>query len=255
MKVTFMGSGTSMGVPTIGCPCSVCTSEDPKNKRTRPSLLVNVRGNNFLIDTATDFRQQAIRENLKRIDAVLYTHGHADHILGLDDLRPFNYFQRMHIPCFGNEPTMNYICSMFSYVFTNPQPGGSIPRIEPRIISERFEFLGVEIQPLPVLHGKIPVNGYRIGKLSYITDCSEIPDSTYRLLEGTSVLILGVLRYEPHQTHLYVDSALEIIRRVRPDQTYFTHLSHDFDHERTDAELPDGVNLSYDGLNFEMDEP
>jgi phosphoribosyl 1,2-cyclic phosphate phosphodiesterase len=244
-----------MGVPTIGCPCSVCTSGDPKNKRTRPSLLVNVRGNNFLIDTATDFRQQAIRENLKRIDAVLYTHGHADHILGLDDLRPFNYFQRMHIPCFGNEPTMNYICAMFSYVFSNPQPGGSIPRIEPRIISERFEFLGVEVQPLPVLHGKIPVNGYRIGKLSYITDCSEIPDSTYRLLEGTSMLILGVLRYEPHQTHLNVDSALEIIRRVRPDQTYFTHLSHDFDHEKTNAELPDGVNLSFDGLNFEMDEP
>jgi phosphoribosyl 1,2-cyclic phosphate phosphodiesterase len=255
MKVTFMGSGTSMGVPTIGCPCSVCNSEDPKNKRTRPSLLVAVRGNHFLIDTATDFRQQAIRENLKRIDAVLYTHGHADHILGLDDLRPFNYFQKMHIPCFGNEPTMNYICAMFSYVFSNPQPGGSIPRIEPRIISDRFEFLGVEVQPLPVLHGKIPVNGYRIGNLSYITDCSEIPDSTYRLLDGTTVLILGVLRYEPHQTHLNVDAALEIIRRVRPHQTYFTHLSHDFDHERTDAELPDGVNLSYDGLNFEMDEP
>src|SRR5262245_44937642 len=255
MRVTFMGSGTSMGVPTIGCECVVCSSNDPKNKRTRPSLLIQTGDSNLLIDTATDFRQQAIRENLKRVDAVLYTHGHADHILGLDDLRPFNYFQKMHIPCFGNEPTMNYICSMFAYVFSNPQPGGSIPRIEPHVISDRFEYLDVEIQPLPVLHGKIPVNGYRIGNLSYITDCSEIPDSTYGLLQGTSVLILGVLRYEPHQTHLNVDAALEIIRRVGPHQTYFTHLSHDFDHERANAELPDGVNLSYDGLNFEMDEP
>jgi len=250
-----MGSGTSMGVPTIGCPCFVCVSDNPRNKRTRPSLLVGIGEKNFLIDTATDFREQAIREKLKRVDAVLYTHAHADHILGLDDLRPFNFFQKIHIPCFGNETTMNYICKMFSYVFSNPQPGGSIPRIEPRTISGRFQFQDVTIQPLPVLHGEILVNGYRIGNLSYITDCSEVPDATYRLLEGTSVLILGVLRYEPHQTHLNVDKALEIIRRVRPDQTYFTHLSHDFDHDRTNSELPDGVSLSYDGMSFEMDEP
>ena len=255
MKVVFMGSGTSMGVPTIACPCSVCTSTDPRNKRTRPSLLLTVTGRNILIDTATDFRQQAIRENLKRVDAVLYTHSHADHILGLDDLRPFNYFQQMHIPCYGNETTMNYICNMFRYVFSDPQPGGSIPRIEPRVISGRFSFQGIEIQPLPVLHGKIPVNGYRIGNLSYITDCSEVSEETYNLLEGTSVLILGVLRYEPHPTHLNVDKAFHIIDRVRPDFAYFTHLSHDFDHERANSELPNHVRLSFDGLSFEMDEP
>jgi phosphoribosyl 1,2-cyclic phosphate phosphodiesterase len=255
MKVTFMGSGTSMGVPTIACPCSVCTSSEPKNKRTRPSLLLTIQGKNFLIDTSTDFRQQAIRENLKRVDAVLYTHSHADHILGLDDLRPFNYFQQMHIPCFGNETTMNYICSMFRYVFTEPQLGGSIPRIEPKIINGRFEFLGVEIQPLPVLHGKIAVNGYRIGNLSYITDCSEVPEDTYGFLEGTTVLILGVLRYQPHPTHLNVDKALRIIQRVQPEQAFFTHLSHDFDHEQANSELPDHVRLSFDGLTFEMDGP
>ena len=214
---------------------------------------MSIRGKNFLIDTATDFRHQAIRENLKRVDAVLYTHAHADHILGLDDLRPFNYFQQMHIPCFGNEPTMKYICNMFSYVFTDPQPGGSIPRIEPRVIYDRFEFLDVEVQPLPVLHGKLSVNGYRVGNLSYITDCSEVPETTYQLMKGTEVLILGVLRYEPHPTHLNVSKALEIVNRVQPGRVYFTHLSHDFDHERTNAELPDGVELSYDGLAFEMD--
>lgn len=252
MKITFMGSGTSLGVPTISCPCPVCTSIEPKNKRTRPSLLVTVDEKNFLIDTATDFRQQAIRENLKRVDAVLYTHSHADHILGLDDLRPFNYFQQIHIPCFGNEPTMNYICTMFRYVFTDPQPGGSIPRIEPRIIQDRFEFLDVEVQPLPVLHGKLLVNGYRLGNLSYITDCSEIPEETYSLLRGTSILVLGVLRYEPHPTHLNVSKALEIIDRVQPDSAYFTHLSHDFDHNKTNTELPSGVQLSYDGLALEL---
>jgi phosphoribosyl 1,2-cyclic phosphate phosphodiesterase len=250
-----MGSGTSMGVPTIACPCDVCASTEIKNKRTRPSLLVTVDQKNILIDTATDFRQQAIRENLKRVDAVLYTHGHADHILGLDDLRPFNYFQQMHIPCYGNEPTMNYICKMFQYVFTDPQPGGSIPRIEPRIITDRFEHFNLEIQPLPVRHGRLNVNGYRIGALSYITDCSEVPEETYRLLRGTSILILGVLRYQPHPTHLNVEKALRIIERVQPDQAFFTHLSHDFDHDRTNAELPDDVQLSYDGLAFEMDEP
>lgn len=244
-----------MGVPTIACPCSVCASTNPKNKRTRPSLLVSIEGINFLIDTATDFRQQAIREKLSRLDAVLFTHSHADHILGLDDIRPFNYFQQMHIPCFGHEQALNDICNMFGYVFTDPQPGGSIPRIEPRVVTDRFEYLGIRIQPLPVLHGRMPVNGYRIGSLSYITDCSEIPDDTYRLLEGTSVLVLGVLRYEPHPTHLNVDKALRIIERVQPERAFFTHLSHDFDHDRTNSELPDHVRLSFDGLSFELANP
>jgi len=255
MEITFLGSGTSMGVPTVGCECRVCISVNPKNKRTRPSLLIQVGGVNLIIDTAIDFRAQAIREGLTRVDAVLYTHSHADHILGLDDLRPFNFRQKMHIPCFGNEPTMESICDTFKYVFTQPQPGGSIPRIEPRVIRERFEFQGVWIQPLPILHGRMPIFGYRIGDLSYITDCSEIPPGTYDLLRGTSVLILGVLRYDPHPTHLNLDAALRIIERVQPDRAYFTHISHDFDHERTNSELPEHIRLSYDGLKFEMEEP
>src|SRR5262249_44068538 len=255
MKVVFMGSGTSMGVPTVGCQCAVCLSDNPKNKRTRPSLLVNVGDRNLLIDTATDLRAQAIREGVRRIDAVLYTHSHADHILGLDDLRPFNFWQKQHIPCFGNEPTMQRICDMFGYVFTHPQPGVSMPRIEPHSISDRFEFDGITVQPLPILHGKWPIFGYRIGDLSYITDCSEIPDSTYDLLKGTRVLILGVLRYAPHPTHLHLEAALRIVERVQPERAFFTHISHDFDHERTNSELPDHVRLSYDGLQFEMDNP
>ena len=255
MKITFLGSGTSMGVPTVGCDCMVCRSENPKNKRTRPSLLVQTRGRNFVIDTSSDFRQQAIREGLKRVDAVLYTHSHADHILGLDDLRPFNFFQKGHIPCFGNSETMESICEMFKYVFSEPQPGGSIPRIEPRVIDGFFEFLDVPVQPLPVFHGKMSVFGYRIGRLSYITDCSEVPDSTFSLLRGTAVLVLGVLRYEPHQTHLNVDQALRIIDRVGPDHAYFTHLSHAFDHEQSNAGLPSPAQLSFDGMTFEMEEP
>lgn len=180
-----------MGVPTLGCECPVCTSENPLNKRTRASLLVRVKGLHLLIDTATDFRAQALRENLKRLDAVLYTHAHADHILGLDDLRPYSFFQKYHIPCFGNESTMATICEMFRYVFTEPQPGGSIPRIEPRTIDSFFDFQGVPVQPIPVIHGKIPVLGYRIGDMAYLTDLSEIPGESYRLLEGVSTLILG----------------------------------------------------------------
>jgi len=254
MKITFMGSGTSMGVPTVGCECAVCTSDNPKNKRTRPSLLVQTRGRNLLIDTAIDLRSQAIRERLKRVDAVLYTHSHADHILGLDDLRPFNFHQKSHIPCFGNEPTMQNICDTFKYVFTEPQPGGSMPRIQPQIVHDRFDFQEVSIQPLPILHGQLSIFGYRIGGLSYITDCSEIPGDTYTMLKGTSVLILGVLRYAPHPTHLNLGKALEIIDRVRPDRAFFTHISHDFDHEKTNGELPEHIRLSYDGLSFEMEE-
>jgi phosphoribosyl 1,2-cyclic phosphate phosphodiesterase len=254
MEILFMGSGTSMGVPTIGCECKVCVSENPKNKRTRPSLLVRTADKHLLIDTATDLRAQAIREGLKRIDAVLYTHSHADHILGLDDLRPFNFWQKKHIPCYGNEPTMEKICDTFKYVFTEPQPGGSMPRIEPHVVSDRFEFEGVTVQPLPILHGRMPIFGYRIGRLSYITDCSEIPSETYSLLKGTAVLVLGVLRYTPHPTHLNLDQALQIIDRVQPDRAFFTHISHDFDHERANAELPEHIRLSYDGLRFEMED-
>ena len=252
MKITFLGTGTSMGVPTLGCECPVCTSTNPRNKRTRASLLVHVNDRNIVIDTSTDFRAQALREGLKRLDAVLYTHSHADHILGLDDLRPYSFFQKLHIPCFGNESTMAGICEMFKYVFTEPQFGGSIPRIEPRVIDGFFEYLGIPIQPVPVIHGKIPVLGYRIGALAYLTDLSEIPDESYRLLEGVSTLILGVLRYNPHPTHLSYDKALQIVDRLGPEQTFFTHISHDFDHERTGGELPAGVFLAYDGLTLEV---
>ena len=244
-----------MGVPTVGCECAVCVSSDPHNKRTRPSLLVETGSVHFVIDTSSDFRQQALRQELKRVDAVLYTHSHADHILGLDDLRPFNYWQKMHIPCYGNEATLQQICRMFEYVFTDPQPGGSMPRIEPRIIDDVFEHREIRVQPLPILHGRLSILGYRIGRLAYITDCSEIPEPTYRLLEGTTVLVLGVLRYQPHPTHLHLEKALQIIERVRPERAYFTHISHDFDHEKTNGELPAGVSLSYDGLQFEMEDP
>lgn len=254
MRVVVMGSGTSLGVPTIGCECAVCRSPNPRNKRTRASVLVEYGERNILIDTATDLRSQAIREGINRVDAVLYTHAHADHILGLDDLRPFNWRIQKHIPVFGNAQTIHSICNTFSYVFSEPQPGGSMPRITPETIDGAFELEGVPLLPFAIWHGKLSILGYRIGDFSYITDCSDIPEESYSALRGTRVLILGVLGYKPHPTHLHLEKALRIVDRVRPDQTYFTHISHAFDHEHANAELPPEIQLAYDGLRIEMDE-
>lgn len=256
MKITFLGTGTSMGVPTIGCRCAVCCSRDPRNLRTRASLLIGLGERRFLIDTSPDLRAQCIREGLRRIDAVFFTHSHADHILGLDDLRPFSlHGNPASIPCFGSKETIENVSRTFYYIFSEPQPGGSLPRVDLKVIDPGSTVNGLPVRVIPILHGGLSIYAYRVGDLAYITDCSEIPAESYTMLRGTRVLILGVLRHVPHPTHLNVDKALRIIKRVQPEKTFFTHISHEMDHEQANAELPESVRLAYDGLCFEIEDP
>lgn len=252
MKLTFLGTGTSHGVPVIGCDCAVCQSNDPRNKRTRSSLLVQIDDLNILIDTATEFRLQALRCGVKRIDAVLYTHCHADHVFGFDDLRIFSQRFGIEIPFYGNAATIEEMQQVFSYVFRKTQEGGGKPRVKPIVVDGEFMINQVKIVPLPIYHGELPIYGYRIGDMAYITDCNLLPETTLALLRGVKVLILGVIRYQPHPTHMHVDAALELVKQVKPDQTYFTHISHLLEHNAVNASLPSYVTLAYDGLVIEL---
>jgi phosphoribosyl 1,2-cyclic phosphate phosphodiesterase len=253
-RVTMMGSGTSTGVPVIGCTCAVCTSADPRNKRWRPGLKLEIADGAangiVLIDTPTDLRAQALRFGLPRLDAVLYTHQHADHIFGLDDIRIFNFRQRRAIPCYGAEGALAAIRRTFAYVFERGQEGGGKPQIELIPIREPFELLGLTIVPVPVWHGTLEVLGYRIGRFAYVTDCSLIPETSFQMLEGVEILILDALRYRPHPTHFSLEEAIAAAERIGAARTIFTHLSHDVDHGAPKVALPDGMELGYDGLVF-----
>lgn len=206
-----------------------------------------------MIDTPTDLRIQALRHRVERVDAVLYTHEHADHVLGLDELRIFNVRQRMVIPCFGSERTLAVIRSMFAYVFESAGEGGPRPRIELHSIDRPFElFDGLAVTPIPVLHGELPIFGYRLGRFAYVTDCSHIPESSVGLLEGLEVLVLGALRYRPHKTHFSIDQAVAVASRIGASQTYVTHLTHDVDHGNRSEPLPSRIELAHDGLVIDL---
>lgn len=248
VKVTFLGTGTSHGVPVIGCDCAVCQSTDPRNHRTRSSLLVETGGLHILIDTATEFRLQALRTGIKQIDAVLYTHCHADHVFGFDDLRIFSQRSGKALPFYGNYDTIAEMLQVFSYVFRKTQVGGGKPLVKPIIVDGPFQVEGIAVTPIPVYHGSIPIYGYRIGDLAYVTDCSRLPETSLELLKGLKVLILGVIRYEPHPSHMHVDAALKLAAELQPERTYFTHITHLLDHEQTNSKLPQAVSLAYDGL-------
>jgi phosphoribosyl 1,2-cyclic phosphate phosphodiesterase len=253
--VTVLGSGTSHGVPMIGCTCAVCQSTDPCDRRTRPSLHVNVEGGpSILVDTSTDLRQQALTNRITRVDAILFTHSHADHVMGLDDVRRFNMMQGGAIPVFADERTANDLRRTFSYVFNPPtEKGGGIPQISLSTITGAFSIGGVAIQPVPLLHGSRPVLGFRFGSLAYLTDCNRLPDEAWPLLEGLDVLILDALRHRPHPTHFTVAEALTVVERLKPQRTYLTHICHDLPHAATNASLPAGVELAYDGLALTID--
>lgn len=252
MWLTMLGSGTSMGVPSLGCQCRVCRSEDPHDNRTRPSILLSANGRNILIDTSPDFRQQALRVELRRLDAVIYTHGHADHILGLDDIRPFNMKQHERVPVFANKPTMAILRRTFAYIFDDSPSWSSVPAVELREINGPFEAAGVCFQPIAARHGNTDVLGFRFGRAAYLTDFSEIPASSMELLCGLDDLILSALRDRPHPMHSTVANSLEIVRAVAPRRAWFTHICHDLPHEETNARLPANVRLGYDGLSFEV---
>ena len=256
LTLTVLGSGTSVGVPTIGCECKVCTSADPRDKRLRPSVMVRYAGRTIIIDTGPDFRQQAIRHGIRHIDAVLYTHAHADHILGLDDLRPFNFHQREPIPIYASEHSLEIIRSVFSYVFHEGETESSRPRLETTLFDTApIPLFGIDVVPVPVKHGRGPCHGFRFGPLAYLTDHSAIPESSLALLAGVEMLFLDALRYKPHATHSTVEDSLATVARLKPRRTYFTHISHDLGHERAESLLPENVRLAYDGLEVTVEIP
>src|SRR5258705_6827743 len=256
LKVTVLGSGTSMGVPTLSCPCRVCHSSDPHDKRLRPSLLISRGGQNVVIDTTPDFRQQALRIGLDRLDAILLTHGHADHILGFDDIRPFNIRQRSPLPVYSNEETFRIIRRVFAYVFDDKPTLSTVPSVTLNTIVSPREFLGVSFIPIPVLHGDMEVLGFRFGRAAYLTDFSKIPDSSMALLEDLDVLVLDALRDIPHPMHQTVEQALALIQELKPRRAWFTHIAHDLPHAATNERLVkmglSHVQLAYDGLEFDV---
>ncbi len=253
-RVTFLGTGTSHGVPVIGCDCVVCTSTDPRDNRLRPSIFVEVPGRaSILVDMTPDFRQQALRHRVRRIDAVLFTHSHADHILGLDEIRRFNTMQGGAIPAYGNREAWDVLKRSFYYAFDGlPRLGGGVPQVIDREADGPFTVNGVGVVPVPVWHGTMPVLGFRFGSFAYVTDCSRIPDESWPLLEGVETLVMGALRDEPHPTHFTVAEAVEAVACVAPRQAYLTHMTHDLGHAATNARLPRGVELAYDGLVLDV---
>jgi phosphoribosyl 1,2-cyclic phosphate phosphodiesterase len=254
-RVTFLGTGTSHGVPMIACDCPTCRSTDPRDRRWRPSLLVEMAdGTVVLVDTSPDLRTQALAFDVRRVDAVLFTHAHADHVLGLDDVRRYNVVQGVSIPCFAAAQTVAEIRRTFAYVFDPPQQGGGVPRVDLFAIGGAFCLGRQAIVPVPVMHGTQPVLGYRIGPFAYLTDCNAIPDSSWPLLDGVQTLVVDALRDRRHPTHFTVAEALEVIERLRPRRSYLTHICHDLPHEATNARLPAGVELAYDGLVLEIQE-
>jgi phosphoribosyl 1,2-cyclic phosphate phosphodiesterase len=256
LKVTVLGSGTSMGVPTLGCPCRVCKSNDPHDNRLRPSLLISRGGQNVVIDTTPDFRQQALRVGLDRLDAILLTHGHADHILGFDDIRPFNLRQRSAIPVYSNEETFRIIRRVFAYVFDDKPTLSTVPSVNLYDMQHPAELLGIPFIPVPLLHGEMEVLGFRFGRAAYLTDFSHIPDSSMALLQGLDVLVLDALRDIPHPMHQTVEQALAIIQQLKPRRAWFTHIAHDLPHAETNERLVrmgfPHVQLAYDGLEFDV---
>ena len=251
--LTVLGSGTSMGVPTIGCDCAVCHSSDPRDRRSRPSVMIEYDGNCVLIDTTPDFREQALRENILKVDAVIYTHAHADHVLGLDDLRPLSYHRPNKIPLYARADHAVIIRGMFSYAFDAVYKFGGLPQVELKPMEGPIDLFGVTFEPIPVLHGDAEVWGFRFGSAAYLTDFSEIPERSIERLQGLDIVFLDALRHKPHPTHSTVENSLKIAGRLQARRTFFTHICHDLPHEETNKNLPPQVQLAYDGLKLEFE--
>lgn len=247
-KLTILGCGTSAGVPLLACICSVCRSSDKRNRRTRASVVIQAGSKVFLIDTSPDLRKQALNSKLFWVDAVLYTHPHADHIHGVDDLRTYNYLMARPLPCYGNDWSIDVLKTRFDYIFKATQIGGGKPMLELHVIKKPTQIAGVRVTPLELVHGRMPVLGYRINDIAYITDCSYIPDRTFRYLKDLNVLVLDCLRPSAHSTHLNVESALELASKIGARRTYFTHMGHELEYKKFARSLPRNMFPAYDGL-------
>ena len=253
IKITVLGSGTSSGVPTIGCTCDVCHSTDPRDRRLRPSILIQYSGYNVVVDTSPDFRAQVLRARLERLDAILYTHSHADHILGLDDVRPFNYRQKSLIPVYATQETLDVIQRVFRYAFDSEPSQSSVPKLDLRVLTGApFQLFGTEFIPIRLCHGSGAVLGFRFGRAAYLTDHSEIPEESREKLGDLDILFLDALRHRPHPTHTTVENAVRLVEELKPKRAFFTHMCHDLSHERTEAALPPHIRLAYDGLELEV---
>jgi phosphoribosyl 1,2-cyclic phosphate phosphodiesterase len=256
MRLTFLGTGTSTGVPSIACDCETCLSEDPRDKRLRVSILLEHEDYKLLVDTSSDFRQQALRAGITRLDAVLITHCHVDHVFGLDDIRPLN-FRHGPMPIFANEPAWQDLRRIFQYIFQPTHIGGGLPQLIPHTVYPKAPFMigqGLTVTPLEVIHGKLPVIAYRFNDFAYATDLNFIPDETIEALRGLDVLVLDCVRLKPHSTHLGLDEALAYAERIAAKRTYLTHLNHDILYERDSQRLPADVHFAYDGLVVESGE-
>lgn len=255
MKITFLGTGTSVGVPMIGCECATCRSKDPRDKRLRTGLLIERNGQRLIVDVSTDFRQQALRAHLTKLDALLITHCHADHVFGLDDIRPLN-FRHGPLDVYASESTWRDLRRVFYYIFEAKHIGGGLPQINPRLITDEFTTCGLRVTPLTVIHGRSKVTAYRFDDgphaAAFVTDCNLIPDETLERLQHLDLLILDALRLKPHPTHLHLEQSLAYIERLRPRRTLLTHMGHDIRHAETSRHLPPGVELAYDELEVEI---
>jgi phosphoribosyl 1,2-cyclic phosphate phosphodiesterase len=255
MKLTFLGTGTSQGIPVIGCDCATCRSTDPRDKRLRTAAHLEAEGKRFVFDCGPDFRQQMLNKGFDHVDAILMTHEHNDHIIGLDDVRPLNFRQKIDMPIYGLKRTLDELEKRFAYAFEDrPYPGAPRFQLIPIKALESFQLQGVEILPLNILHGDLPILGYRIGGLCYITDAKSIPEKSFSRIQNCQVLVVNALRHRHHNTHFNLEEALAFIDKVQPQKAFLTHLSHLFPpYEKLETELPKNVHLAYDGLCVDVD--
>lgn len=257
MKITVLGSGTSSGVPTVGCSCPTCTSEDPRDNRMRTSIWVQSLGTSLIVDTSNDFRTQCLRAGVRRLDGVVYTHHHFDHIAGFDDIRAFNFVQREPMRIYGMPETLGNLRRIFDYAFNEGGPReNSAPVVHTHeVLDDPFTVGSIPLQPIELTHGRMRVNGYRIGSFAYCTDCNGISTHGRELLEGIDVLILDALRPTPHPTHFTIEEAVDNAMQIGARMTYLTHIAHDLKHEDANRSLPSGIELAYDGLEIDLPDP
>lgn len=252
MKITFLGTGTSDGVPMIGCKCQVCSSKDKRDKRLRASILIKNNDKNYIVDTSLDFRAQMLKEKIDKLEAVFYTHQHADHTSGIVDLRSLNFAMDKPIDCYGNKETMDILRDKYDYFFNPIQIGGGLPQVIFHHIEKPMQFDDLKVIPIPIKHGVLNILGYRFDNFTYITDASFISEESFKLIEGTEILVLNGLRYRMHHTHLSLQESVNIADRVGAKKSYFTHMTHDVLHKNLKRELPKNMFPAYDGLTLEI---